>query len=43
MQQIIADRIQACLAVATGAAAAGCDACGDGNDCRLTSPEKATG
>ena len=43
MQQIIADRIQSCLAVATGAAAAGCDACGDGRDCRLTSPEKTAG
>lgn len=38
MQQIIADRIQACLAVATGAIAAGCDVCGDGHDCRLSSP-----
>lgn len=35
MQQIIADRIEACLQAARSDAPVNCDVCGDGSSCRL--------
>lgn len=35
MQQIIADRIEACLLAATSPGGVSCDVCGDGRMCRL--------
>lgn len=41
MQQVIADRIDACLHAATSTTGIACDVCGDGQMCRLHRPPSA--